>query len=69
MSSTYVPIPVWSDAIIMTEIESASRLEDFNLEGKPLKSLGERLNYSSLDRVDNEKYILRMRGGEFIEFR
>lgn len=69
MSSTLVPISFWSPDIKVKEVISASYVSDFNLAGKTLNGLGERLNYSSLSRVmGTNEMVLKMRNNEFIEF-
>ena len=65
-------IPFWTDDIVIKEVISASRMSDFqNLDGKTLKSIGQkRLGWSRLEeRIDNSGImILSLRGGDFIEF-
>lgn len=69
MGMSYKPITFWSDEIVVGEVISASFAEDFNMEGKPLRELGERLNYSSLEKcIENGNYVLKMRPNTFIEF-
>lgn len=69
MSGTYEQISFWSPSIKVKEVISASRIEDFKLEGKTLNALGTRLNYSSLEKeVTDGTFILKMVGNEFIEF-
>lgn len=69
MSMTLESVPFFSHDLVMKEITEASRIADFRKNGRALKSLGGRLNNSSLDKiVGTKEYILTLSSGDFIRF-
>jgi antitoxin component YwqK of YwqJK toxin-antitoxin module len=67
MGRTSTMVPFFTEDIRMREIDSASDVESFNLQGKTIRAFtnGKRC---SLEHFDNGAYVVRLENGRFIEF-
>ena len=68
MGRTLTSISFWiADQMIIEEVDSASELNHFALQGQPLSKFeqGQRI---SLSQYDNGYYLAQAENGKFIEF-